>query len=218
MNSTKRTGIAALFLTGLLLLLSSCSTTQTRTASRPGSGLAEYLDLVHRSRQAVESALSSLDSLRAETGSNPKKVTAAFSDEVDRLEVASLRVRARAQAMQARGDAYFENWQQNMASIADPKIRTAAEQHRSELQQSFASMKFTSLQTRDSFQQFLTGLRKLRSRFEADPAALGDRPASDFADDTRRHGLDVLKGLDAIAAELNKMTGILASVTSTAKE
>src|SRR5262249_48337245 len=88
----------------LLLSLTGCQTNPPpgNAASRPGSGLAEYLELVNQARQAVDSARNSLDSLDHQTGTASPAVVSAFSDEVDRLSSASVRIRARSQAMQTR--------------------------------------------------------------------------------------------------------------------
>jgi hypothetical protein len=218
MNSSSFSRIPTAFIGALLLVVSSCGTAPTSApASRPGSGLTEYLALVDQARQAVASALNSLGTLNAQAPAAPASVVSAFSQEVDRLAVASLGIRARSQAMQTRGDAYFENWRENMESIADRNVRDAAELHRSDLQQSFASIKATLQQTRVSFQAFLAGLRKLRSGLDKDPALLASGSTRELAGETRQHGLAVEQGLDAVAAELRKMMLMLTPADSAKK-
>jgi hypothetical protein len=209
----------ALLVSAFLLAASGCATKSTgNTAPRPGSGLAEYRELVQRSQLAIESALRSLQTLSNPTPANPNRVVSAFSEEVDRLGAASVQVRARAQAMQARGDAYFENWHENMASIEDPRVRALAEQHRADLQRSFANIKLTLQQTRESFQSFLGSLRKLRTTLETDAARLSSNSTRDQVQETERVGHNVQAGLSAVALELRHMSEMLIPPGSTAEK
>jgi hypothetical protein len=187
-------------------------------AGPPGSGLAEYQALVQHSRQSIESALTSLHGLASQGSAASKAAVSAFSEEVDRLQAASVRVRARAQAMQARGDAYFENWEESMTSIADPGIRASAEQHHADLQRSFGSIKVVLGQARTSFQSFLAGLRKLRTTLEADPSRFSAAPTQELVRNTQADGRRVEQDLDTVAVELRRMTEMLIPPDQTAKQ
>jgi hypothetical protein len=198
------------FLSTALLALNGCATSRNEANSaRPGAGLAEYTQLVQRARQAVESSMQALDKLNSQSAPCPPAVVSAFSAEVDRLASESIEVRARADVLQARGDAYFENWHENMARLADPALRESAERHRSELQQSFARIRQTSQQTRSAFRSYLAGLRQLRSSLEKDPNATAAEPTKELARSTRESGFDVEQGLKAIGQELKAMTTML---------
>jgi hypothetical protein len=193
----------------LVLALSSCTTSPPDKTARPGSGLAEYLDLVQHSRQAVDSALTALDTLNNQGSTASPTAVSAFSEEVDRLEAASVQVRARAQAMQARGDAYFQNWEENVAAIPDAGVRALAKRNRNELEHSFASIKVMLAQTRTVFQSFLGNLRKLRTTTEKDPTAFAVAPAQDLVRNAREQGRLVEGDLDAVALELRHMMALL---------
>jgi hypothetical protein len=196
---------APLLLVTLALTLAGCSTDKSASSTpRPGSGLVEYRQLVKRSHDAIDGSIRSLDKVSAQPHC-PTNLVASFSDQVDHLAAESVQVRARSQAMQSRGDAYFDNWTANMASMKDPKMREQAERHRTELQQSFARIKSTSLETRSAFQQYLAGLRQLRNALENDPAALSVPATKETAEATRRNGLEVERGLDTIRDELAGM-------------
>jgi hypothetical protein len=132
-------------------------------APRPGDGIAEYRQIVDEGLKAMGAALASLDRVSTQTNRCSARVLAVFSKEVERLEVDSLRVRARSQAMQARGEAYFEHWHETLARVEDPRVRELAAQHRPQLQQSFANIKLASETTRDVFKPFLAGLRRLQT-------------------------------------------------------
>ncbi len=120
--------------------------------------------------------------------------------------------------MQARGDAYFENWHQNVASIDDPEIRASAQRHRAELQRSFRAIQLTLQRVRESFQSFLTGLRDLRTTLENNSTQLSSTTTQNMVRNTREDGRRVEEGLEAVAAELRLMATMLVPPGRTVKE
>jgi hypothetical protein len=218
-HSRKR-GTSSLALLGALVLcLVGCAAQKpTNKLPRPGTGLAEYTQLVNGSQQGVKASMRALDAVDAQTPRCSPAVVSAFSTVVDRLAVESIKVRARSQVIQARGDAYFENWQANMDSMSDPKVRMQAELHRSELQQSFARIKSISQDIRSAFQGYLAGLRSLRSELENEGGVLAKDSIKQLIATTRQSGLRVEDGLDAIAKELKSMTAMLSPPDVTVKQ
>jgi hypothetical protein len=176
----------------------------------PGDGIAEYKQITAESLTEVQAALTSLDKVSAQTNNCSPGVFNAFSSEVQRLQVASIRVRARAQAIQARGDAYFENWQESLALVKDPEIRERAERFRPQLQHTFSNVKLASQQTGEAFKPFFSDLRKLRRELEIDPAVIGTAATRALIRAAREDGNQVLQRLSAVQQELQAMTRILA--------
>jgi hypothetical protein len=202
-------------LAAVAIALAGCATQDAApNAPRAGGGIAEYRQIVDEARSAMGAALRSLDRVSAQTNHCPPRVLAGFSKELQRLEVESIRLRARSQAMQARGDAYFENWHENLARVTDPKVRELAAQRRPELQRSFANIKRSSEDTRQTFKQFLSGLRKLQTALENDPDAVATDATRDLMRSTRDLGGQVDQGIAAVGAELKAMSAMLTPVKS----
>jgi hypothetical protein len=198
--------LTALLLAALVAGLSSCaSPQQTAGTPRPGNGISEFQHLTRQSHHAVQRALDALDEVsRPSDGCSPKML-ARFSKEIHRLETGSIRIRARAQAMRERGEAYFQNWHANLARIPDPAIRALADLRRPELQQHFNQATLLAQDTRASFQLFLAGLRNIRNALEKDLHALQTEPNQDRVRATREHGHNVERGLAAIDQEFQDM-------------
>ncbi len=157
----------------------------------------------------VQKALDALGQVEAQTNRCPPKVIEAFSSELQRLQVGSIGVRARAQAIQARGDAYFKDWQQTLTRVKDPQVRECAERFHPQLQQTFLNIKLASQRTRESFQPFFSGLRKLRRDLEKDPGVIETEAAKDLIRTTGENGRQVLQKLGVIRDELQTMTQLL---------
>ncbi len=186
------------------------------TAVRPGSGVQEYRQLTTNATAAVQRVLLCLDRVGRQTNGCPSKLRAAFTEEVERLQVGSIRVRARAQAIQARGDAYLDAWSRNLAPAESPAIRPAAERM-PDIEKSFAKIKLASREAGDAFRLFLSGLRKLGVGLETNANLLGTSEATDLINTTREHGQRVVRHLAFIEGELQVLAPLLTSAKSTAK-
>jgi hypothetical protein len=202
----------------LAVLLSGCATSKVGSrAPLPENGIEEYRQLTSEALDSVLLALRSLDQVGAQAGHCPSNVVVAFSDEVQRLQVESLRVRARSQAIQARGDAYFAAWSENLARMKDPQVRQLAERFRPELERSFARIKLESQQAGDAFRPFLHGLRELRVELEAKGGSLDTESATRQLRATRAQGELVLQRLGAVSGELLVVSRMLTPAKPAAK-
>jgi hypothetical protein len=133
----------------------------------------------------------------------------AFSNQVQRLQIDSLRIRARAQAILTRGDAYFASWSESIARIKDPQVRAAAERFHPELAQSFSKIKLASQQAGGAFKPFLSGMRKLHVQLEKDSGLRQDDTTKELVSSTRANGEEVVRELGVVRGELDAVTKML---------
>jgi hypothetical protein len=176
---------------------------------KPGSGIAEYRALAVTAHNAVRSARTALATVASQSNGCPPEVLSKFSDEVQRLQVESVQVRARSQAMQARGDAYFKDWQANLARVKDADVRALAEKNRPELEERFNHIKQLSQEGREAFGPFIGALRQLRNALEKDPNSLSTEPAQSALATARKRGEHVERYLDGIERELDAMQALI---------
>ena len=204
-------------LLAIALGLASCATHDTATqAPKPKNGIAEYQQIAKDAHKSVQSAEKALNRLSAQTGPVSEKQARKFSSEVERLEIESVQVRARSQAMQARGDAYFQHWHENLARMTDPQVRQLAAEHHADLEAGFARVKEASHETRNVFKEFLANLRKVRNEVEKNPNALSTAPMQELVKTTAAQGQQVELKLKGIHDELNAMKQMLTPGKATA--
>ncbi len=192
----------------LLLCLAGCAH-RPDDAPRPKNGIAEYGELTVQSLEAMEAAMELLARVGSEKEKVPPEMTEAFNDCVDRLKIQSMQVWGRAQAIRTRGDAYFENWNENLALVKDPVVKELAGRHRVELQESFGRVKTGSQETREAFQPFMAGLRKLRADLETNPGVISSDAGKNLVENLRQKGKQVERGLVGIRDELSHMTALI---------
>jgi hypothetical protein len=190
--------------------LIGCATTETAPKiPTPRADFIEYRQIVVQSMNLMDATLRSLDEISVQAHGDPRPAYAAFAKAVHRIEVDSIKMRARTHAMRARGDAYFEHWEEYLATVKNGQVRKLAEEHRPELKQSFEQVQLAAQQVREVFRPFLSDLQKLRAVLEADPtlARIDAQKALLLA--AKDKGRQVQQGLDRILAEMNSMTTLL---------
>jgi phage shock protein A len=172
-------------------------------------GVEEYKQITTQARTAVQASLHSLEQVGAAPSPCPAHTAAAFERDLQRMEVDSIKLRERSQAILARGDAYFDDWSESIARLKNPKIRENAARSHAELQQSFNRIKSACQQARASFKPFMAGLRELQVKLEANPAVVGEKPTGDLVRNTRENGQQVLQQFDVINSELSAFKKML---------
>ncbi len=157
----------------------------------------------------MRGALKSLATVSTQSNRCAPSVLAAFSAKMQQLQVDSLQLRARAQAMQARGDAYFENWHEHLAKVKDTKLRAYADAQRPAFEQRFGRIKALSQEGREALDPFQASIRKVRNALEADPASITAVSTQDWLATAKEKGEHVDRCLGAIIDELDSMRAML---------
>jgi hypothetical protein len=202
--------VPACVLFASLVLPAGCASKRaSQPPSRPREGMAEYRQIAIEAQQAMRAAMNSLATVSAQSNACPPAVLAAFSNEVRRVQVGSFKIRARSQAMQARGDAYFERWNENLARISDPEVRALAQRQRPALQEGFRKIKMWSKTGHEAFQPFLAGLRMVRNALEKDPAGISADSTQGFIMAARTSGQEVESSLASITRQLDSMIAMV---------
>jgi DNA repair exonuclease SbcCD ATPase subunit len=203
------TATSFLLLATLMLGFGCASKQESTEKIRPGSRIPEYRQVTVGAEKAVEAVLASLTTVGAQSNQCPPEVLTNFSAEVRRLQVESVQVRARTEAMQARGDEYFNHWQQTLARVEDPQMRALVEKERPALQQSFGNIKSLSREGREAYQPFIASLRQVRNALEKDPASLASEPVQASIKTAQEKGGEVRERLLGMQHELDSMSALL---------
>jgi hypothetical protein len=201
---------ALCLLTAGVALAAGCATKKSsREQFVPGSGIAEFRQITETSTQAIQNTLASLEVVAVESNRVSSEALTGLNTQVQRLQVDSIQVRARAQAILARGDAYFDRWHETLAKVKDREVRALAAKRRPLLQESFRQIKRSSEQSQVSFKSFLSGLRGLRNSLENNPGSLDTAAMQEVLGATRANGRQLLQLLSSIRVELDSMQAML---------
>ena len=192
-----------IFIVAFACILTGCATAPKLR------GVEDYKSITAQATTEVNLALGALEKVSANADRPTPHLVTSFNESVKRLEVNSQTVRAKAQAIQARGDAYFASWNQNIATIKDPKVRQLAASHHPELLESFSKIKDSSKAAGTAFRPFLSGLVQLRTQLELTQNQPLTAAQKEQVHIIRENGLLVIASLRQINSELANVTQML---------
>ncbi len=202
-------GVVAALALLVLGFLAACATQKPATAPpKPGTGAEEYRRLTSESAAAILEALRRLEDVDAQATRCPPQIVSAFADQVERLQVESIKVRARAKAIEARGEAYLEAWTAGGQALSEAPPPPAAERM-PQVRESFARIKLASQETGQAYRQFFADLRRLRAELETDSGAIETAKTKDLIRSSREHGWQVLQKLGVLRHELYAIRSLL---------
>jgi hypothetical protein len=191
-------------------LLTGCGTTTGyKQADKTGAGIAEFREEIVKAQKAVENTVNALSQVAATANTDPRKSFEQYAKAVDDLESAAATVRKRAQEMKERGQAYFKEWQAQIAQVNNPEIRAMAEQRKTKLEQTFDNIRTCTEPLKAQFDPWMSNLKDLRTYLGNDLTVGGVDAAKSLFTKTQQGGLEVQKSMDGVIAELNTVAATL---------
>ena len=205
---------AALTLTVLAtttaILLTDCGTTSGyKQADKTGAGIAEFRDEIVNGKKAIDATMKSLSDIAATANTDPRKAYEQYSKDVAKLESTAAKIRSRAQSMQAEGQAYFKQWETELAQVNNPEVRKLAEQRKAKLKETFESIRKYSEPLKAQFDPWMADLKDLKVYLGNDLTIAGVDSAKSLFSKTTSEGLEVQKSMDAMVAELNTVAATI---------
>jgi hypothetical protein len=194
---------------GSLFLSTNSFAAGYKKADKTGASIAEFRDEIVKIRKEVESTMLALDKVVETANSDPRKAFKEFDKSVPRVEDAAQKAKKRSADMKAKGKAYFDQWEKELATLNDPDIRQLAQQRKAELQGTFDALRTVMEPARDQFNTWLSGLKDLQTYLPNDLTIGGVNAARDLIEKTKTSGRQVQQTLDVVIAELNTIAATL---------
>jgi len=184
------------------------------SAPKPGSGIVEYRAVA---REAHRSVVAVVDSLAALPRSSAAPSLAKFDDTFHRLEVTSVKTRARAEAIIARGQSYFDEWKGNLAGITNQAAAHAETERYTRLHDHFVRVRQRSGEVREEFRPFMAKLREFRARLDRPPSPAAGESFGKELDGLTAAGRRVLQTLDSVSKALDEAEAELNATLATSR-
>ena len=192
------------------LLLAGCGTTAGyKQADKTGAGIAEMRAEVVNGQKAIDQTVLALEQVAATANTDPRKAFEQYSKSLANLESTAVKTRKRSEEIQARGQAYFKQWEQQLAEVKNPQIRQLAEQQRAKLQATFDTIKQYAEPLKAKFDPWLSDLKDLKTYLSNDLTISGVDAAKSLLAKTQAEGIEIQKSMDALVAELNTVAATL---------
>ena len=174
------------------------------SAPKPGSGIAEYRQVAREAHRSVAAVVDSLEALASySTTSSSRPALARFDRAFNGLEVTSVKARARAEAIIARGQAYFDEWKENLAGVTNQTAARAETERYARLFEHFEHVRQASSEVREAFRPFMARLRDFRAGLDKAPNPADNEASRSEFDGLTAGGRRVLQTLESVAAALD---------------
>ena len=204
------TAWAALTITAAqLFTAANASAAGYKQADKTGASIAEFRDEIVNIKKQVDAAMAALDKVVTTAATDPRKAFNEFDKSVPRVDDAAKKAKKRAEDMKARGQAYFKDWEKELAALNNPEIRKLAEERKAKLQATFDSIRGFMQPVRDEFNTWQSDLKDLQTYLRNDLTIAGVDAAKELIGKTKTGGQSVQQNLDKVIAELNTIVATL---------
>jgi len=194
---------------GQLLFSTNLTAAGYKKADKTGASIAEFRDEIVNIRKEVEATVLALDKILETANTDPRKAFKEFDKAVPRVENAAQKAKKRSEDMKAKGKAYFEQWEKELATLNDPEIRQLAQQRKLKLQGTFDALRSVMEPARDQFNVWLSSLKDVRQYLSNDLTINGIDAAKELITKTKTSGREVQQTLDVVITELNTIAATL---------
>ena len=194
----------------LTLMLAGC--VSPKANGRKGEGLNQYQQLVEGLRKATAASRHSLETLAASTEKSFPAERTKLLTSIERLEVTSIEARARAEAMEKRGEAYFQEWSEEVSKVQDEEAHHLAMARLDQLRQHYSAILEQSKQVRQEFRNYLDGLRRLRGALGREATLATFAKAEPAPGQVASNGLAAERAMDQLLATLQRAKAALRTI------
>jgi uncharacterized protein YoxC len=201
-----------LALAALAIGLAGCGTPSGyQQADMTGESINKLRNIVTGIKTSVDDCQKAMDGLAAAASTDPRPAYETFAKSVDKVNAAAENAKKQAEDMRTRGQAYFQQWEKELAAVQSEDIRKRALERKAKLQETFDSIKEVAQAAKTSFEPYSSDLKDLKTALGLDLTVQGIDAVKKQFKKTKAEGMEVQKNLDALIAELNT---VVAAITA----
>jgi len=189
------------------------------SAPKPGSGIAEYREVVRVAHKSVGATVKALEGL-AVVPAQANVSSAAlgrFDKTFNQLEVTSVKARARAEAIIARGQVYFDEWKEHLTTNTNRATSRTETERYNRLFDHFGRVRQRSGEVREEFRPFMAKLREFRAGLDRSSGAITNPAFQNQRDSLTASGKRVLQTLGSVSTALDEAEAELRATLTTTR-
>jgi hypothetical protein len=209
MNIIRVTQLATITICAAAFLCACRTATPYRQADRTSDRITSFRDEAISMQQSIANTVIALDELVEQANVNPRDAYQQLTRAVEGAERANQTASRRAEDMRAEGKVFFEQWQQDVATIGNPEMRELAEERRATLERNFRNISYLTLEVRDELRPWLDNVRDLHTLLGRDLTPAGIKSARSLIATTKNEGAQLTLTYDNLIDELNAVIGVI---------
>src|SRR5262245_25965501 len=191
----------------VLIGLAGCSSGNKsyEQGMKTGSNLQELARKIEAAEKQIDTTLSQADALVNAPGTNPRKQFDQYRKSLDTLESQAADIRDLANDMNKRADAYFAQWEKDVAEIKNEEIKNVTAQRRNERMAQFNGVRSHFAQVRDAFKPFLADLQDIEQALSVELTPGSMEALKPFVTRAREDAVPLEKALDDLRAKFQEL-------------
>lgn len=202
---------AALAIT--LIALAGCASKNYQKGSDTGSGLIDAANRITAGKTKIDAVLAPLNTLVSNPQGDLVGEFNKFNDAVSDLQSSAQDVKSRVAAMRANGNEYFQNWDQQLATIKNEDIKSQSADRKAAVQKQFMDIKRSYTAVQMAFEPFMSDLKDIQAALGTDLTTGGVTAISGSAQKTNQDANALKASMDQLASQFNQL-GIAMSATA----
>lgn len=205
-----------LFSLAIAGFLAGCASTGNDKAASTASALTKSSELVAKGNTLIDETLASLNDLIHKPQPDLRKQFKTFNGSVNDLASVAKDVAGKADGMKAKGAAYFQKWDEEMAKLKNEDIRSRSEARKSEVATRFGKISQSYDEAKLAFQPFMSDLRDVQKFLATDLTIGGLSAIKDAAAKASKEAVPLKAALAKLSDDF-KALGLAMSPTGPAK-
>jgi uncharacterized phage infection (PIP) family protein YhgE len=156
-----------------ILILTGCSSSGLKRSEKASSTLESMDKDVKSIIAQLDATAASLAELTKPGQSDIKKAFDQFSKNVSSIEKLENSFSKNADDMKTRGNDYFGEWQKEDTQYDNPELQAISERRRAELSEVYGKVTESSLNMKEPFKAYVSGVKEIQSFLSNDLTAKG---------------------------------------------
>jgi hypothetical protein len=195
----------------LCLLGSSCQSSGADQAEGTATSVSTLEQTLQAASAQITTTNSALQQILANPSGDLRPSFDVFKSAVSTLESRAKDVTKKSEEMKAKAQAYFADWDKNLATIQNEDIRERSMERRTELmeRQAEANAKVDDLKKR--FDAYVAQLHDVHAFLDHDLNTAGVEAIEDDAKEAIEAGEDVSEDVDKVAAKLAEVRAAISA-------
>lgn len=209
MNKTHVTTLAALLALALAPMPRALAAESAERAQETKARIDATRAESARIRNQVGITLEELNRLQKASVELRPQLT-KYGAELAKMEEQAKVARDRVISMENKGAAYFQAWEDQVNSIANPKIREQAQKRYNTRVKSYNKIIKAMMAARDELKPFMSDLNDIKKLLDSELSRESVKSAKSLIKSANWHGEDVVKSLKDVESELDRVSAELA--------
>lgn len=176
-----------------------------KQGSKTSESVMTASQAIEDGRAQIDKVTASLNKLVNAQNQDLRPLFKDYSSNVDKLDSIAKDVKKRAEEMKSKGQAYFKEWDAELAKINNEDIKTRSADRRTDVEQSFQRLSDASQKLKSVYQPLMSDLQDIRTALNNDLTPAGVQNIKPIAERVISEAAQVKDAAGQVSAEFSAL-------------